>query len=125
IIPNRNRYLIFADSSLIPMTKNRRFLFTILFFLYGTSVSAEPALRYIFFLHNKFIEVEGLNGIHPEYGHCEYQQIINGFSSGGFTVISEVRPMNTDALLYARKIVRQVDSLLNRGVNPSDITIIG
>ncbi len=83
------------------------------------------AQNYIFFLHNRFIEDVGINGVHPEYGTCEYDAILKAFSKEGFTVLSEVRPYQTNARTYANKIVKQVDSLLKKGVKPSQITVIG
>jgi D-alanyl-D-alanine carboxypeptidase len=115
----------FCNHHTIPMTENRRLLLILISFVHAISAFSDTGQRYIFFLHNKFIEVAGLNGIHDEYGHCEYRQIVDGFTSGGFTVISEVRAINTDALQYAGKVVKQVDSLLRIGVDASDITIIG
>ncbi|MCD6064105.1 MAG: hypothetical protein K0R82_2016 [Flavipsychrobacter sp.] len=83
------------------------------------------AQRYIFFLHNKFIEEAGLDGVHPEYGKAEYHAILDSFRKKGFAVISEVRPKNTDGIAYARKVAGQVDSLRQTGVKASQITIIG
>lgn len=83
------------------------------------------AQQYVFFLHNKFIEEHVLNDAHPEYGKAEYYQIIYAFKRKGFQVISELRPKDTDARVYAKKVVGQIDSLFARGVNGSQITVIG
>lgn len=83
------------------------------------------AQRYIFFLHNKFIEDEGLKGVHPEYGKAEYKEIVDAFCKKGFVVISEVRPKGADGIAYAHKTKWQVDSLVKKGAKPSDITVIG
>jgi len=37
--------------------------------------------EYVFFLHNSFLQEYGLEGIHPEYGRVEYQEIINTLKS--------------------------------------------
>ncbi len=83
------------------------------------------AQKYIFFLHNYFLEVAGVEGVHPEYGSAEYREILNDFTNAGFNVISELRHRNTDVKEYARKTVKQIDSLLKRGVPASKITVIG
>jgi dienelactone hydrolase len=81
--------------------------------------------RYIFFLHNMFIELQGLEGSHPEYGRVEYKEIIQAFEKKGFTVISEIRPKNTEVKAYAAKVAGQIDSLLKKGVPAAHITVIG
>ena len=81
--------------------------------------------NYVFFLHNKFLEEYGLQDSHPEYGKCEYAAILQRFRSEGLIVISELRPKNADAVKYAQKIAKQVDSLVKKGVKPSHITVVG
>jgi hypothetical protein len=81
--------------------------------------------RYLFFLHNQFIESHGPADQHPSYGRAEYQEILQRFRKDGFVVISEKRPANTDAKMYAIKVAGQVDSLLKTGIDPSHITIAG
>lgn len=83
------------------------------------------AQQYLFFLHNMFLELEGEEGVHPEYGKAEYSAIKQKFSNAGFVVISELRKRGTDAHEYAEKVSKQVDSLLKKGVKAKDITILG
>ncbi len=80
---------------------------------------------YIFFLHNRYLEIAGTEGVHPEYGKAEYRQIISAFQQANLTTISELRPENTDAATYAAKVAKQIDSLLTKGIKPSDITVVG
>lgn len=40
-------------------------------------------------------------------------------------VLSEKRPENTDEKIYAGKVVRQIDSLLDVGIHPENITVAG
>lgn len=65
-------------------------VFSILFF---TCISKEEE-RYVFFLHNRFLETNSLKTPHPEYGKTEYLNILNTFKAEGFTVISEQRVGN-------------------------------
>lgn len=83
------------------------------------------AARYVFFLHNMYTELYPLSEAHPEYGKVEYYQILDAFKNEGFVVISEIRPKGTEGKVYARKVVRQVDSLLSKGVKPEEITVVG
>lgn len=80
---------------------------------------------YVFFLHQRFLEEHSLEEEHPEYGRSGYPDIIAAFEKEGFEVISEKRKGNINAEDYAQKVVKQIDSLLQRGVKPSEITVIG
>jgi len=81
--------------------------------------------KFIFFLHNRFLETHNLNESHPEFGRTEYEEIISEFKKSGFNVISEKRNGNVNAREYALKIVKQIDSLKNNGIDPDKITIVG
>lgn len=81
--------------------------------------------RFIFFLHNAFLEQHDLNEAHPRYGRAEYLEIIKSFKDHGFTVISEKRKTPVNSRNYAHKVVTQIDSLLKIGVQPNKITVIG
>src|SRR5690606_6289013 len=81
--------------------------------------------RYIFFLHNRCLETHDLNESHPEYGKTAYLEIIEEFKDNGFTVISEQRNGNVNAHEYATLVTALIDSLIQKGVSPKDITVVG
>lgn len=81
--------------------------------------------KYIFFLHNRFLEEHSLADEHPAYGRTEYLEIISEFQKHGFKVISEQRNGNVNARDYAIGIVDQIDSLLKTGTEPNKITVVG
>lgn len=81
--------------------------------------------RYIFFLHNRFLEDFSIEEAHPEYGKVEYNKILDSFRNDSFIVFSEMRSKNTDVIQYARFIVQKIDSLLKKGVEADRITVIG
>src|SRR4051812_6399734 len=76
--------------------------------------------RYIFYLHGKIIEDQGIHAVDAVhgYGAYEYEKILQAFRSGNFIVMSEARPQNTNPEKYALRIAAQVDSLLKKGVVP-------
>ncbi|MEG1024527.1 MAG: dienelactone hydrolase family protein [Flavobacterium sp.] len=92
---------------------------------FGQSGTTKKDQRYIFFLHNKFVEENDLNTAHPEYGKAEYNEILASFKKDNFIVFSEKRKKNTNAADYAEKIVKQIKALLKKGVSPNKITVIG
>lgn len=81
--------------------------------------------RYVFFLHNRFLETHDLDEEHPQYGRTEYKEIITEMEQSGLEVISEQRNGNVNAREYAAGIVTQIDSLLSKDVDPSHITVVG
>lgn len=81
--------------------------------------------RFIFFLHNRFLEEHSLNDAHPEYGRTEYAAILGEFKNNGFKVIGEIRDGNVNARNYALRVTGQIDSLLKRGIKAKNITVIG
>jgi hypothetical protein len=83
--------------------------------------------RYVFYLHGKIIEDQGIHAVDElhGYGAYEYENILRAFRSENFIVMSEARPKNTDPEKYALRIAAQVDSLLKKCVAPRNITIIG
>jgi hypothetical protein len=85
----------------------------------------DPAQRYLFYLHGKIIEDQGLPAVSPDFGEYEYAAILNRFREAGFTVISEVRPKNADANTYAKKVAGQITQLLGAGVPAEQISVVG
>jgi len=81
--------------------------------------------QYLFYLHGKIIEDQGIPAVSPDYGEYEYQAILEKLSSYGFVVISEQRVKNTDDIEYAKRITDQVTTLLNAGVPATNITVVG
>lgn len=81
--------------------------------------------RFIFFLHNAFLENHELDEIHPEFGRTEYMEIIAEFEKGGFNVISERRNGRIRARDYAVGVLKQIDSLIKTGIAPQKITVVG
>jgi hypothetical protein len=87
--------------------------------------SIDPSRKYMFYLHGKIVEDQGLNAVSPDYGPYEYEAILQALASYGFIVVSELRQKNSDPIEYANKVVGQAKSLLDGGVSPKNITIIG
>lgn len=85
----------------------------------------DPESRYLFYLHGKITEDQGLAAVSPEYGEYEYASILETLEDRGFEVISEQRPKDTDADAYAQRVVGQIRLLLDAHVPPGSITVVG
>jgi len=92
-----------------------------------TSAVSRPheSPRYLYYLHGKIIEDLGPAGVSPRFGAYDYPGILRAFSAAGLTVVSEVRPKNTDPSVYADKIVGQISKQLAAGVPAQNITVVG
>jgi len=94
-------------------------------FSYDLPPAISPSAKYIFFLHGKIAEKHGPNGIHPCFGIYDYHGIVKSFTNLGFKVISEIRPEGTKLDKYAKKVARQIKTLLTNGIPPEQITVAG
>ncbi len=92
---------------------------------YQFPASIDPAKRYMIYLHGRIVEEQGLHAVSPEFGPYEYVAILKTLASHGFIVISEQRPKNADGEEYARRTADQVTRLLEAGVPPGNITVVG
>lgn len=81
--------------------------------------------RFLIYLHGAIIERAGVRPTHPKFGVYEYQKIVEAFAERGFVVISEARPNGTDGMFYAATVADQVRALINGGVPPEHITVVG
>ena len=85
----------------------------------------EPSKQYLFYLHGKIIEDQGIPAVSPDYGEYEYEAILERLSGLGFVVISEQRLKNADGVKYARRTAEQITDLLETGVPAKNITVVG
>ena len=85
----------------------------------------DPAAKYLFYLHGRIIETEGVRPTSPRHGVYEYEQILQTLAARGFTVMSEARPADTEHVVYARKVVAQIERLLKAGVPARSVTVVG
>lgn len=85
----------------------------------------EPTKIYLFYLHGRIIENSGPRPSDPRYGLYDYPAILDALSSRGALVISTQRPAKTDINAYAGIVVSQVEKLIERGVSPGNIVVVG
>ena len=94
----------------------------------GSAAAAKQpveAPRYFYYLHGKIVEDLGPRGVSPRHGAYDYPGIIGVLRRAGLTVVSEVRPKDTDPSSYADKVVADIRAKLKAGVPPSHITVAG
>lgn len=100
-----------------------KYFFFVLFFIAACRQSEQK--RYLFFLHNRFLETHELSEEHPQHGRVEYKEIIETFENAELNVISEKRPAEFDFSAYAENITTQIEELISKGISPESITVVG
>ncbi len=116
---------ILPTSTTRPTVTEQQLLPTSTLSSYEFPDSIDPAAEYLFYLHGKIIEDQGIPAISPDFGEYEYEAILKKLSGYGFVVISEQRAKDTDGVEYAKKVAQQAKALLNAGVLVKNITIVG
>ena len=81
--------------------------------------------RYVIYSHGLIVEGDDPRPISPKYGQYDFPAIKDAlFGRGGFNLIAYQRPKATDDA-YADTLKSWVRRLLDAGVKPSRITLIG
>lgn len=85
-----------------------------------------PDEEYVFYSHGLIVEGSDPRPVHPEFGTYEFPEIIRAlFNEGSFNLVAHHRPAGTDPNDYAAKLVGWVHQLVDSGVQPSSITLVG
>lgn len=92
---------------------------------YAFPETIDPAQRYLFYLHGRIIEDQGLPAVSPVYGEYAYGAILESLRQPGFVVIGEQRSQDTQADTYAWRVAGQAQKLIRAGVPPDQITVVG
>lgn len=81
--------------------------------------------KHVFYLHGRIIEQEGTNAVSDVYGAYEFDNILKALAMDNTIVHGDVRTENVDARGYAQSISKEINTLIQSGIKPTDITIIG
>jgi len=80
---------------------------------------------HIYYLHGKINEEQGRNAVSEKFGKFELDEILKQLNVTNSVIHCEIRTKDTDVKIYATKISREIDSLINSGIPPKNITIVG
>ena len=80
---------------------------------------------YIIYSHGYIVEGDNPKPVHAEWGEYDYPGILNTLSELDSDVISLHRPNGSDPHEHAQILSKYVAKLLNKGVNPHKISLIG
>ncbi len=86
----------------------------------------EAGEKYLFYSHGLIVEGSDPRPYHESFGYYEFEAIKQALiNAGDFKLIAQHRPANTAATDYAAQLSNWVRRLLDAGVDPSAITLIG
>jgi pimeloyl-ACP methyl ester carboxylesterase len=82
--------------------------------------------RYLIYLHGRIVqEQQSVRPRHPQYGFYELEKILDTLRGRGFVVTGEMRPKAASVSDSADRVVGQIRRLLESGVPPDRITVVG
>ncbi len=87
--------------------------------------SPDATKFHLIYLHGRIIENAGPRPTDPRFGLYDYPAILDALSSRGAVVISAQRAGGTDVNRYAGVVVSQVETLIERGVPPKNVVVVG
>ena len=91
----------------------------------ATAPQPEPQ-HHIIYLHGRIVQdQQSARPQHAEHGFYELDAIRKAFTDRGFILHSELRPKDTTVSAGADHVVNQVLRLLQNGVPPENITVVG
>ncbi len=87
--------------------------------------AADPALRYVVYLHGRIVEEQGRAAVSPEHGPYQLDAILQALAQPGTVVIGELRPKDADPELFAERTTAAIAKLRAAGVPGERITVVG
>jgi len=81
--------------------------------------------QHLFYLHGRIIELQGINAVSPQFGPYEYERIIDSLYSLADHIHAEVRTDTTNFYAFCVQVSQQIDRLINEGIAPTNITVVG
>jgi len=81
---------------------------------------------YVFYSHGLIVEGTNPRPTHPKFGIYEFPAIKSVLAKdSAFNLIAHHRPKNTEISAYTTMLVSWVKKLIDAGVHPSNITLVG
>ena len=81
--------------------------------------------QYVFYSHGFIVEGKNPTPINPRWGMYDFPEIKEVLSDDSYNLIAYHRPKDTDPREFAKKLAKNANTLINKGVKPENITFIG
>jgi pimeloyl-ACP methyl ester carboxylesterase len=94
--------------------------------LLGVGAGQPPEEKHLIYLHGRIVQTQqSRRPLSDRFGYYELDAILDAFRNEGFVVHGEIRPKRIKASKAADHVVAQVRELLDAGVRPQSITVVG
>ncbi len=87
--------------------------------------SIDTDKHYLFYIHDDIVSTFNMAPEDPDYGVYDYAGIVNRFATEGFTVIAYPRQKGTHPYVFADETIGEIRKLLDAGVPPAHVSIVG
>jgi pimeloyl-ACP methyl ester carboxylesterase len=92
----------------------------------GAAAGNPATPRHLIYLHGRIVQdQQSARPQHPRFGYYEMEAILAAFRDRGFAVSGEIRPKSASIADSADRVVAQVRRLLDSGVPPEHVTVVG
>jgi acetyl esterase/lipase len=85
----------------------------------------DPSATYLIYLHGQIVEDRGPRPIHPRFGLYDFPAVVAALGARGAVVIAEQRSPGTVMRHATARVRDQVQSLLDAGVAPERVAVVG
>ncbi|HHN74637.1 MAG TPA: hypothetical protein ENK10_05345 [Acidobacteria bacterium] len=81
---------------------------------------------HLIYLHGQIVQLQqDARPEHPRFGHYELKKILTALDEAGFSVSAAIRPRETTIDQAAEQLVTEVRTLIDSGVPPQQILVVG
>lgn len=85
----------------------------------------DPSQKYVFYSHGYIVEGEDEKPVHPKWGMYDFPLVKEKLSDDSYQLVARHRPKNTNPVEYAKNLANEVNLLIQSGVPPENIALIG
>ena len=115
----------------------RQFILLIAFLAFSKASFSDPRVsedlpstinandKFLFYSHGFIVEGTNTNPVHPRWGEYDFPAITTHFLSSSYHLLARHRPSGIAPKRYAAKLAAEIQQLLDNGVPPQHIAVMG
>jgi predicted esterase len=84
-----------------------------------------PDHHYVFYSHGYIVEGDNPKPISSRWGTYDFPAVKQALSDDDYQLIAYHRPAKTDPVIFAKKLAADVKKLIDKGVKPEHISLLG
>ena len=111
-------------SQLLSLKKEGEFMTGRMDLILGKNIPAYFK-KHIFYLHGRIVELQGPEAVSEDFGKYEFYSIIKALQDSETLVHYHIRDEQTNFQDFCGKTSNEINQLVEEGVDPTDIAVIG